>query len=62
MTTMPVSNDLIYLLRRAEQEAITAIAADNTAAGPAHYELSRRYSAMAVCALMKSTIRTAVGS
>ena len=51
MTGMPIENDVAYLLRRAEQEAITAIVSDNTPGAPAHYEMSRRYSAMAIRAL-----------
>lgn len=48
---MPRESDLEYLLRRAEQEAVTAIVVDDTAGSPAHHELSRRYSALAVRAL-----------
>ncbi|WNO53639.1 hypothetical protein [Stakelama saccharophila] len=48
-----IDDDLPYLLRRAEQEAITAIFGDHTPAGAAHYEMSVRYSAMAVRALAK---------
>lgn len=48
--------DLDYLLQRAEQEAITAIVVDNTAGNPAHLELSRRYSTMAVRALVENKI------
>lgn len=48
------NHDLNYLLHRAEQEAITAIVVDNTAGNPAHLELSRRYSAMAVRALVEN--------
>ena len=50
-------HDLKYLLRRAEQEAITAIAAENTPGNPAHAELSRRYSALAIRALAARTGR-----
>ena len=52
---MPLQHDLEYLLRRAEQEAITAIVVENTAGSPAHFELSRRYSELAVRALTTST-------
>ena len=45
-----------YLLRRAEQEAITAIVVENTAGHQAHLELSRRYSALAVRALVQNRI------
>lgn len=53
---MPAQNELDYLLRRAEQEAITAIAVDNTAGGPAHVELSRRYSERAIRMLNRNGI------
>lgn len=53
---MLTNYDLDYLLQRAEQEAITAIVVDNTAGNPAHLELSRRYSAMAVRTLVENKI------
>ena len=37
------SSNLAYLLRRAEQEAIMAIAADNPAASDAHNAICRSY-------------------
>lgn len=46
-------SDLAYWLKRAEQEAISAIAAGHAAARSAHDELSRRYSALAVRALVR---------
>lgn len=51
---MPANHDLNYLLHRAEREAITAIIVDNTAGAQAHLELSRRYSAMAIRALVET--------
>ncbi|MDB5671263.1 MAG: hypothetical protein JWO25_2222 [Alphaproteobacteria bacterium] len=42
-----------FLLRRAEEESILAIRADQTPAGAAHYSMALRYSARARAALMR---------
>jgi len=48
-------DDLSYWLRRAEQEAITAIVADGRAGSEAHRAMSRHYSALAVHRLAASS-------
>jgi len=50
---MPLKDDLLFWLRRAEQEAISAIVAEGKAGSPAHFELSLRYSALAIRALSR---------
>jgi hypothetical protein len=50
------SSELGYLLRRAEQEAITAIVTDQTPGSPIHRELTRRYSVLAARALVENAI------
>ena len=44
-------DDLPYLLHRAEREAVIAIAGGDSPGGDAHFELSVRYSSLAVRAL-----------
>ena len=46
-----MADDLPYLLRRAEQEAIQAIAALHPSAAAAHRTMSRLYSAAALMLL-----------
>jgi len=50
--------DLAFLLRRAHQEAIAAIASDKPPASAAHFELSRRYSDRAVRQLVGGVERS----
>ena len=52
---MRSEDDLSYWLRRAEQEAIIAIAADGKAGSEAHCEMSRHYSSLAVHRLAASS-------
>ena len=47
-----MADDLPYLLRRAEQEAIRAIAALHPAAAAAHRKLSRYYSSAALLLML----------
>jgi len=54
---MPDECDTAFLLKRAEEEAVRAIQADETPAGEAHRELALRYSARAKEALSARSSR-----
>ena len=47
-----MADDLTYFLRRAEQEAISAIAALHPGAAAAHRRMSRLYSSAALLILL----------
>ncbi len=47
-----MADDLNYFLRRAEQEAISAIAALNPGAAAAHRRMSRLYSSAALMLML----------
>lgn len=50
-----MADDLPYLLRRAEEEAIRAIAALHPAASAAHRRMSRLYSGAALMLMLAPT-------
>ena len=50
---MSAKREVAFLLKRAEEEVILAVQADQTPAGDVHRELAVRYSALAREALAK---------